>query len=288
MLQVARLAPKLLGESADLVADFLRGQWNADGGFKDRAGASDLYYTVFGLDGLLALRADVPQWCASRLSALVRRRRRARSGPSWLAWPRLGRAAARRFASSARPTEFLRDWKAHRSADGGYHAARARSTARSTAAFWPGAPIRTSAANARAGATARTASNQLQAADGGLRNQADMPIGLTAADGRGRHAAAASRPTGAAGARRVAVGPPCARREVFSPCPAHRLPDLLSTATALHALAGMQVDLRADQRARVSISSTRSGPTAAASTATGATMNSTANTPITACWPSGI
>src|ERR1051325_8754605 len=60
MLQVARLAPRLLGDSADLVAGFLRDRLNADGGFADRAGESDLYYTVFGLEGLLALRADLP------------------------------------------------------------------------------------------------------------------------------------------------------------------------------------------------------------------------------------
>jgi prenyltransferase beta subunit len=33
---------------------------NADGGFNDRAGVSDLYYTVFGLECLMALRADIP------------------------------------------------------------------------------------------------------------------------------------------------------------------------------------------------------------------------------------
>ena len=60
MLQVARLAPKLLGESADLVQGFLRRQQNDDGGFKDRTGCSDLYYTVFGLEGLLALQAELP------------------------------------------------------------------------------------------------------------------------------------------------------------------------------------------------------------------------------------
>ena len=60
MLQVARLAPKVLGESAELVRDFLLRQQNDDGGFGDRAGQSDLYYTVFGLDSLLALRAEIP------------------------------------------------------------------------------------------------------------------------------------------------------------------------------------------------------------------------------------
>src|SRR4051812_49513647 len=58
MLQLARLAHKSLGEATDLVTSFLRSQFNPDGGVKDRAGNSDLYYTVFGLEGLLALRAD--------------------------------------------------------------------------------------------------------------------------------------------------------------------------------------------------------------------------------------
>ena len=60
MLQVARLAPKLLGDSSNLVREFLRREQNDDGGFKDRTGKSDLYYTVFGIDGLLALQAEIP------------------------------------------------------------------------------------------------------------------------------------------------------------------------------------------------------------------------------------
>ena len=48
-----------MGDSADLVRDFLLAQQNPDGGFRDRTGTSDLYYTVFGLEGLLALRADI-------------------------------------------------------------------------------------------------------------------------------------------------------------------------------------------------------------------------------------
>ncbi len=58
MLQVARLAPKLLGESTELVRDYLLRQQNEEGGFRDRNGKNDLYYTVFGLDGLRAV--EVP------------------------------------------------------------------------------------------------------------------------------------------------------------------------------------------------------------------------------------
>ncbi len=60
MLQVARLAPDLLQQAAERVAEFLRGQIAEDGGGKDRAGKSDLYYTVFLLEGLIALREELP------------------------------------------------------------------------------------------------------------------------------------------------------------------------------------------------------------------------------------
>ena len=60
MLQVARLSPQLLGDSAELVRDFLLDQLDASGGFLGRGGRPDLYYTVFGLDGLHALSAEVP------------------------------------------------------------------------------------------------------------------------------------------------------------------------------------------------------------------------------------
>ena len=58
MLQVARLAPRVLEDATELVATFLKGQQNPDGGFRDKSGASDLYYTVFGLDACLAIQAE--------------------------------------------------------------------------------------------------------------------------------------------------------------------------------------------------------------------------------------
>jgi hypothetical protein len=58
MLAAASKAPATLGaNSTRLVGRFLLGQRNANGGFKDRAGKSDLYYTTFGLAGLGALMA---------------------------------------------------------------------------------------------------------------------------------------------------------------------------------------------------------------------------------------
>ena len=60
MLQVARLAPNLLREAASPVAEFFLSRFNDDGAATDRAGQSDLYYTVFALEGLIALQRELP------------------------------------------------------------------------------------------------------------------------------------------------------------------------------------------------------------------------------------
>jgi len=60
LLQVARLAPRLLGDSTDLVRDFFRRQISPDGAGLNRDGRPDLYYTIFALAGLQALEVEVP------------------------------------------------------------------------------------------------------------------------------------------------------------------------------------------------------------------------------------
>lgn len=60
LLQVARLAPRLLADSTDLVRNFYRRQFNADGAACDRGGNPDLYYTIFALAGAQALDVAVP------------------------------------------------------------------------------------------------------------------------------------------------------------------------------------------------------------------------------------
>jgi hypothetical protein len=61
MLQVARVAPKVLGESAELVRAFFARQLSGEGGGCDREGRPDLYYTIFALAGLQAMQAEIPQ-----------------------------------------------------------------------------------------------------------------------------------------------------------------------------------------------------------------------------------
>jgi prenyltransferase beta subunit len=69
LLQVARLAPRLLGDSTDLVRDFFARQITPAGGAGDRAGKPDLYYTIFALAGMQALDVPVP---VERVEAFLR------------------------------------------------------------------------------------------------------------------------------------------------------------------------------------------------------------------------
>lgn len=61
LLQVARLAPRLLGDSTDLVREFFRRQLSPEGAGRDRDGRPDLYYTIFALAGLQAVNEEVPR-----------------------------------------------------------------------------------------------------------------------------------------------------------------------------------------------------------------------------------
>ena len=60
LLQIARLAPKLLADSTSLVRDFFARQFNEAGAACDRGGKPDLYYTIFALAGAQALDAPIP------------------------------------------------------------------------------------------------------------------------------------------------------------------------------------------------------------------------------------
>jgi hypothetical protein len=60
LLQVARLAPRTLADSTDLVRDFFHRQITTEGGACDRAGRPDVYYTIFALAGMQALDVPVP------------------------------------------------------------------------------------------------------------------------------------------------------------------------------------------------------------------------------------
>ncbi len=124
MLQVARLAPKLLGDSAELVRAFFARQFLAEGGAGDRAGKADLYYTIFALAGMQAMQAvEIERWKLPNENWL-----KSFGSGEGLDFVHLG-ALARCWAAIGLETmpvglaeKLLARIEAHRSRDGGYEA----------------------------------------------------------------------------------------------------------------------------------------------------------------------
>jgi len=232
MLQVARLAPRLLGESAGLVESFLRGQIDEGGAFRDRGGKGDLYYTVFGAEALLALRADLPAEPLARYlhsfgeGAGLDLVNTACLARAWAALPPAQRAQA--------PVEAL----AARLAEHGESAATVYALF-----LWVGA-LQDLGQPLPPASELTTALEAMRADDGGYANQPGAPRGQTPATAA---AVALRRQLGVV----VEQEPELAawllarahREGGFFAAPDAPLPDLLSTATALHALAGLQADI---------------------------------------------
>lgn len=239
MLQVARLAPNLLQEASRPVAEFLRGQFLAAGGVADRAGNPDLYYTVFGLEGLLALRAELPlEETRAFLNSLgdpesldfVHAACLARC---WAAMPGQGLDAATKRALAARI-------EACRTPDGGYaaHSGAGRGTVYHSFLAMGlyqdlGLPMPDPARMIGCLAGLRTE-------DGAYANEPALPVGTTPATAAAltllRHLGEPPPPE--AGAWLLAR---CHADGGFTATGLIDFPDLLSTATALHALSGMHV-----------------------------------------------
>lgn len=241
MLQVARLAPRLLGEAASLVADFLRSQIHPDGGFINRGGESDLYYTVFGLEGLAALQA------ASPFDSVHAYFRSFGSGESldfihltclargWANLPGALREGAPHEAILARIEAF-------RSTDGGYSVQPGQKQGTLYAcflAFGAYQDLQTEMPDAH---TLGRCILSLRARDEGYANQPDMPMGLTPSTAAAATLIRQLRLPSQPELADWLLG--CIHEEGgFYATPLAPIPDLLSTATALHALAGMQTDL---------------------------------------------
>jgi hypothetical protein len=243
MLQVARLAPRLLGESSDLVRTFLRGQLQPDGGFPDRSGSSDLYYTVFGLESLVALQADIPTLDARRFLSrygagesldLVHLTCLARCWAT-LPPPRLDPHAV---------TTLLSRIEHYRSDDGGYHPRPGSSHGTAYHAFLALGAYEDLGAEMPRASELRSSLLSLRASAGGFANEPP-------------HSGAAATPATAAAVMVLrhldAPVPPdtaswllaqCHAEGGFFATPAAPMPDLLSTATALHALTALHAPVQ--------------------------------------------
>lgn len=244
MLQVARLAPRLLGDSTDLVKGFLLRQRNDDGGFRGRDGASDLYYTAFGLEGLLALQVAAPAGhTATYLDSFSDLRRldfvhlcclaRCRANLAQAA-PQFPFPASLREAVSTRIAEY-------RSADGGFHATPNAPRGSAYAAFLALGALQDCQAPLSEPEKLAQSLQTLKTPDGAYTNDSCIRVGSTNATAA---AVAVLRNLGVA--PDPAVGDwllaRCQPGGGFLAVPNAPIPDLLSTATALHALAGLQCD----------------------------------------------
>jgi prenyltransferase beta subunit len=241
MLQVARLSPALLGEAADLTAQFFASRLNPDGGFQDRDGSSDLYYTVFGLEGLCALQRELPV-------EPVRRYLQSFRGGDSLDFVHTA-CLARCFANSGSirlaPRDVIRQrLESHRTPDGGYNQDRGAAYGTAYAGFLALGAYQDLGGLPPDPEGLLRSLEALRAADGGYANQPGMPQGLTpstAAVLTLYRQLSHPIPENAAEwllERRLPEGG-------FFATPAAPLPDLLSTATALHALSGCGVSLEA-------------------------------------------
>ncbi len=239
MLQVARLAPTLLDEASDSVVQFLKSKMHVHGGMTDRAGDSDLYYTVFGLEAFIALQSPLPQdnvctyltgfedghdldfvhcTCLARCWACID-----------------GQGLPRETAQC-----LIERIENYRSADGGYAAepgSESGTLYHSFLAFGAYQDLRLDLPRPE---ELRVSIEGLRTEDGAYANLADMPMGTT--------------PTTAAAItllRQLDETPPPEAAEWllarahssggFVATPGLAMPDLLSTATTLHALSGMKV-----------------------------------------------
>ena len=240
MLQVARLAPQQLGESRDLVAAFLHQRLNPDGGFQDRAGQSDLYYTVFGLEGLIALQAPLP---VDRVRPFLERF----GGGGGLDFVHLA-CLARAWAAIAPrgegvPAAALLDRLAtYRSKDGGFAAQPGLPDGEIYAAFLAVGAMQDLGAEVSEPDRLLESILPLRAGDGGFGGRAGDVEGITPLTAGAvtllRHLDGGMDPH-----LRVWLLDRCHPSGGFLATPSAPMPDLLSTATALHALAIMGAPL---------------------------------------------
>lgn len=254
MLQVARLAPNLLRDSAPLVVEFLQSQIHPEGGFADRDGKSDLYYTVFGIQCLRALRADLP---AVKLAAylhsfgdgddldLIHLTCLARCWSDLagsVPFPsRQGPGEGRHAIPPALKSALLARLAAHRTADGGY-ATKLSETSGGASAYGCFLALGALQDIQEPLPDPQGVLNCLQSLsqqDGSYSNDADITLGNTPAT-----AAAITilhqlnRPIDPRGADwLIAAQHP---EGGFHALPGAPMPDLLSTAVALHALSCAQ------------------------------------------------
>ncbi len=243
MLQVARLAPKLLQLSTENVESFVRSRQASEGGFLDRAGKVDLYYTVFGLACLESLQAELPLDDLRRYLATL-------DEPSRLDFVHLT-SLARAWASLPaeelpveRKEAILQGIAAYRADDNGFHNIK------------KGAPHGSAYGSFLALGAYQDLGEELPDAkgfistlealalpDGSYANERDIPVGITTATAGAVAVLRNLRANVSARAGDWLMSRLYPEDGGFFASESAPVPDLLSTATALHALSSLEAPL---------------------------------------------
>ena len=241
MLRAASRAKTSLGNAAGPVAAFIRSQADPDVGFRDRSGKPDLYYTVFGLQCLLALGEAVPAAAENYLRSFADPRTLDFIHAACLArcWALVRPGAAPAGIRDA----ILERVAAFRSADGGFGIFTGADTGSAYGAFLALGAIQDLGAEAADPDALAASIRSLRMPDGGCTNDLLLPLSST---------------PGAAACVAVLheLGRPIAPEMIaylmarvdpsggLLATAGAPIPDLLSTATGLHAIwrAGAALD----------------------------------------------
>ncbi len=248
MLQVARVAPKALGESVKLVEAFFRRQFAADGGGVDRDGRSDLYYTIFSLAGLQALQAEAP---VEKVEAFLR----GFGAGVGLDFVHLG-ALARCWAAiglekmpDRLADALLARMERHRSHDGGYDSDAGSAQGNAYGCFVALGAYQDLRREMPEPLRMVQCLKFLETPDGAWANARSLLVGSTNATAAAvavLHQLGMPMNAGVADWLLARVHP----QGGFLAMPDAPLPDLLSTATALHALACLEREIPTSVRER--------------------------------------
>ena len=237
MLQVARLAPAVLGEeAAALIEKFIRSQQNPDGGFRDRDGASDLYYTSFAIDTLTALQAEPP---GKALADFLEQKAENLSGLDFVHLCCLARLSSAITTQIPVP-DVLAAIDAYRSADGGYNQIDDAESGSAYACFLAYGAYSDHQLPLPNPDGVLHCLNSLATEEGAWANDTFFPVPNVPATAAAitvfrsfRHPIPEATVNWLLGSFQPESGG-------FLPFPEAPMPDLLSTAVALHALDGLQ------------------------------------------------
>jgi len=242
LIGAARRAPRLLGEATDTVAAFFAAAQRPDGGFADRAGRSDLYYAAFGAEALEALGRPWNKAAAAAFARDAFEPDRTDLPHLW-AWIRLLKAAGEELlpAEQRSAREILERF---RSRDGGYDIVSGGAAASAYGLFLACGALQDLGLPLGSREQWAACLDALKTRDGGYRQRA----GESPEQGAANPAAAALT------VRRELGLPPDEEglawllaqerpRGGFRAAPQVPMPDLLSTAAAIHALGVSRADL---------------------------------------------